>query len=431
MHFKRFMRAAAPIFLLLSSVSLGQQPQRGLTATELVQMAVERNRDFQATKARVEEAEALLRQAGIRPVPTIEVETATGKLLGSRGEREYSASYFYPIERGGKRTRRIEVAEKGKALAEAELEEQKRQLAFDVKSRFIQAAAEELRLAAINRLIPINRENYGVTVRRVELGDAAPLEGQLLLTEVNRAEAQQITFSSRTEAAILDLKATVGLTQSDVLTLASGLPSENRELTLEKLRQTAVQSRADLRILAILEEQAMAEAELERAEGRPDLTASARYTRTNSRFEQLGLPETGTPVPIKDIDNVLTFGLSIPLFTRNRTQGAVEAALSRANQARLRREHLERSIDQEVEAAYRRWAGARRAVNILQTGVVQQSEKNLTVIREAYRLGSLRVLDVLNEQRRLVETELSYVDAQAEAAQALIELERAAGGNLP
>ena len=297
MHFKRFMRAAAPIFLLLSSVSLGQQPQRGLTATELVQMAVERNRDFQATKARVEEAEALLRQAGIRPVPTIEVETATGKLLGSRGEREYSASYFYPIERGGKRTRRIEVAEKGKALAEAELEEQKRQLAFDVKSRFIQAAAEELRLAAINRLIPINRENYGVTVRRVELGDAAPLEGQLLLTEVNRAEAQQITFSSRTEAAILDLKATVGLTQSDVLTLASGLPSENRELTLEKLRQTAVQSRADLRILAILEEQAMAEAELERAEGRPDLTASARYTRTNSRFEQLGLPETGTPVP--------------------------------------------------------------------------------------------------------------------------------------
>jgi cobalt-zinc-cadmium efflux system outer membrane protein len=40
-------------------------------------------------------------------------------------------------------------------------------------------------------------------------------------------------------------------------------------------------------------------------------------------------------------------------------------------------------------------------------------------------------MDVLNEQRRLVETELAYVDSQAEAALASAELERAVGGNLP
>ena len=71
------------------------------------------------------------------------------------------------------------------------------------------------------------------------------------------------------------------------------------------------------------------------------------------------------------------------------------------------------------------------ALELLQNGVIQQSEKNLIVIREAYRLGQLRVMDVLNDQRRLVETELAYVDSQGETALAFAELERAVGGNLP
>ena len=45
-------------------------------------------------------------------------------------------------------------------------------------------------------------------------------------------------------------------------------------------------------------------------------------------------------------------------------------------------------------------------------------------------LGQLRLLDVLNEQRRLLETQLGYIDAEAELARSLAELERAAGGEL-
>ena len=431
MSFRRFAYTIAAAFPFLSFPAFAQQPQVGATAVELVQRALERNRDFLAARARVTEAQALMRQAGLRPTPTIELEGATGKLLGSSGERGYSAAYFHPIETAGKRIKRVAVAETSIGLAVAEVEERKRQLAFEVKSRFIHAVAEELKRTTIDRLIPINRENYQVTAMRVDLGDAAPLEQQLLLTDVNRAEAQQMILSSRAEAAVLDLKAVVGLGRSDSLSIVSDFGFDNRERTLEQVQQLALQNRPDLRILAILESQALGEAELAKAEGKPDLTASARYTRSVSRFDQLGLSESGVVVPLRDADNVLTFGLSIPLFTRQRTQGAVDAALSRATQARLQREHLEQAIVQEVEAAYRRWSGTRRALGILHSGVVQQSEKNLIVIREAYRLGQLRVLDVLNEQRRLIETELAYVDVQAEAAQAFAELERAVGGNLP
>ena len=431
MNLKRFAYAIAVASAMFSLSAVAQQPDVGATAADLVQRALERNRDFMAAKARVAEAQALLRQAGLRPNPTIEVEGATGKILGSSGEREYSAAYFHPIETGGKRIKRVQVAEKSIALAEAEVEERKRQLTYDIKTRFIQAVAEDLKLATINRLLPINRENYQLTAMRVDLGDAAPLEQQLFLTDVNRAEAQQMILSSRAEAAVLDLKGVVGLGRSDSLKIVPDFGFDNRERALELLQQFALENRPDLRILTILEEQALLEADLAKAEGKPDLTASARYTRSISRFDQFGLTDGGAVVPLRDADNVLTFGLSIPLFTRQRTGGAVDGALSRANQARLQREHLQQAITQEVAAAYRRWSGTRRALEILQSGVVQQSEKNLTVIREAYRLGQLRVMDVLNEQRRLVETELAYVDAQGEGAQAFAELERAVGGNLP
>lgn len=82
----------------------------------------------------------------------------------------------------------------------------------------------------------------------------------------------------------------------------------------------------------------------------------------------------------------------------------------------------------EIENAYRRMEAAQQAVQLLATGVIEQSENNLKVIREAYNLGQLRALDVLNEQRRLVDTRLSYIDAQLEETQARIELERAVGG---
>jgi outer membrane protein, heavy metal efflux system len=296
--------------------------------------------------------------------------------------------------------------------------------------RHIDAVLQSIKVAVVQSLTPLNEETYRVTVQRVGLGDAAPLEQRLLLTEINRAKAQENLIRAEGEAALAELRAVVGDTIEPQnvrpdFQLPPGLTD------LKTLQDTAIKQRADLRILTLLEEQAVAERESAAAEGRPDVTLSARYTRSNSAFDQFGLSEAGTPEPLRDTDNILTFGVSIPLFSRNRVLGATQATESRQKQQQLRREHLIRAIPQEVEAAYRRWEGATRSLELLRSGVIDLSEQNLGVIREAYRLGQMRLLDVLNEQRRLVDLRLTYVDAQAEAARALIDLERAVGGILP
>ena len=415
---------------VIAVLARGQTGVSALAAADLVEMAMQRNREFLAVKQHIAEAQGLLRQAGIRPAPALEIEESTGRPLGTRGEGEFSAGYFHTIETFGKRDKRIAVAQKSTEVAEAELADRIRLLTFEVMARYAAAVAEQEKLEAIQRLLSTNREYYRLTESRIQQGDAAPLEGQLFLTDLNRAEAQQVGLADRAERALLELRKVVGLPPPEPLPLRSAaFPSPNR-VGLSELQEQAVRNRPDLRIFRLLEEQTLAEVDLARAEGKPDLTASARYARRNSAFDQFGLNGTGQLTPLRDRDNILTFGLSVLLFQPQRNQGAIEAALARGAAARLRREHLEAVIRLEVEAAFRRWEAAQRTVEILYRGVLGQSEENLVVIRQAYTLGQLRILDVLNEQRRLIETQLVYLDAQSELFQSFAELERSTGGSI-
>lgn len=94
----------------------------------------------------------MLRQAGVRPAPTLDFSGTTGRPLGTVGEEQYSASYNYTIETGGKRALRVEVAEVGIALAQAEFDERARQLAYEVSILYAEASAQQRKLERLDRL---------------------------------------------------------------------------------------------------------------------------------------------------------------------------------------------------------------------------------------------------------------------------------------
>jgi len=424
--------------VVVASVAIGavaglaraQTGPSALGAADLVEIATERNREFLAAKQRIAETQGLLRRAGVRPAPALEIEESSGRPLGSPGEGAFSAGYFHTIETFGKRDKRMAVAQKSVEATEAGLADHLRLLTFDVKVRHAQAVREQQKLETIQRLLSTNREYYRLTERRVQQGDAAPLEGQLFLTDLSRVEAQQVVLANSADRALLELRKVVGVPPSEPLPLLTTAPPATSASSLSELQEQALRGRPDLRVLQLLEEQALAEVELARAEGKPDVTASARYAHTNSAFDQLGYDRAGQLVPLRARDNILTVGLSVLLFQPKRNQGAMEAAQARSAAARLNREHLEAVIRLEVEAAFRRWEAAKSTVEIFNRGVIGQSETNLEVVRQAHTLGELRILDVLNEQRRLIETQLVYLDAQSELLEAFAELEQTVGGSI-
>ena len=86
---------------------------------------------------------------------------------------------------------------------------------------------------------------------------------------------------------------------------------------------------------------------------------------------------------------------------------------------------------QEITAAYRRFEASQRARAIFEGTVLDRSQDNVRIIRAAYSAGELRLFDVLNEQRRLVDTQRAYTEVLKEYFLSVVELERAIGVPLP
>jgi outer membrane protein, heavy metal efflux system len=407
-----------------------QAPSSALTPDQLVEAAIARNRDFLSLKQRVAEAQGLLKQAGVGPADNLDLTGIAGEPFGNNAEDNFTAAYSHTFEAFGKRSKRIAVAQNEVTLAQAQFADRRRALSFEIKTRYADVVSEQRKVAVINRLLGVNREYLRLTDARVQKGDAAPLEAGLLRVELNRDEAQRALTEGRVRSDILQLKASLDIPSTDALSLASSLRPPSFADDMPRLKSLALENRPDLTALRVAEEQSDRQTVLAKAEAKPNLTVSGQYSHVDSAFDQFGLTQSGAPTPLRAHDDLIGLGLSIPLTSTRRNRGNIEAAIARQLGARLRREYLESVIPTQVEAAYQRWRAAKDAAAVFTQGVIDQSEKNLAVMRQAYNLGELRLIDILNEQRRLLDSELSYINAQADLFRAYVELEQATGGLL-
>ncbi len=175
----------------------------------------------------------------------------------------------------------------------------------------------------------------------------------------------------------------------------------------------------------LTESLAAARIEQARSGGRLDASLTAGYQRMNSSFPVKGIDDAGNLRPVQDVFNFYTFGVTLELPVRNRNQGAVEAAVADETAARRRREFGELTIRREVAVAFARYGRAARAMQIYRVGVREQAKVNLLVVRQTYELGSKPLFDYIAEQRRFIEIENGFIDAQLETYLARVDILRA------
>jgi cobalt-zinc-cadmium efflux system outer membrane protein len=320
------------------------------------------------------------------------------------------------------------VAGLGVEFATLEIANRERLLKADVKTRFADALAAVRNLTTSEQLLQLNRQSYQIAQARTRQGEGTPLEEGLLRVEVNRIASDQLLFTNQIQRAVLELKTLAGFGPDESLKLAGALSAPTLGLALDQALTRALAERPDLKATRAEESLTDAEVRLAKSDAVPNVVASTRYSRVNSQFDQFGLSAPGgSPVPIRDTDNLLTGGVSINLPLRNRNQGNIQAAIARHQNAALRRQYLERVIRQEVQAAVARYETATKALTVFDQGVLEQSRENVRILRAAYDLGEIRLIDVINEQRRLVDTQRAYTDLLREAFLAAVEIERATG----
>ena len=396
----------------------------GKSVDELVSIALANNPELIAMRKEAEAGEALLRQARLRPNPTLEVSGA--RQIGGT-DNNVMVQGELPLELGGRRSARIRVAERELEIRRQAAAERERQLAAEVRSKFGEALAAAMKLRFTEVIIDRAKENFELVAAKVTEGRTPPLEQSMESVELNRMRAERETAEGMIEIRMFELRNLAAMSPEEPLKLRGEFaallgPVPPQEIGVAR----ALQTRPDLSGAREVELLAAARLEQARAEGRVDADVMLGYQRMKSGFPLLGIEEsTGALLPIDSKFHFFTFGIRLNLPVRNRNQGMIAAARLEADAARSRREFGELTVKREIASAYARYNRALRAMEIYRVGVRDQAAANIDVVRQTYELGSKTLLDYIAEHRRYMETENGYIDAQQEAYLARVEILKA------
>jgi outer membrane protein TolC len=296
----------------------------------------------------------------------------------------------------------------------------------EVRAKFGEALANTLKLKLVEDLLETALQGFRLVQARVGEGKTAPLEENMTLVEVNRLHSTRETEAGKTEIVFLELRNLLGMKPEEPLRLRGDFRDLLAPLPpLAEAMRAALQTRPDLLAVRAMETLAAAQIEQARAAGRIDASVSAGYGRNNFGFPVNGITDTGQLRPVQDVFHSFKFGVTFELPVRNRNQGAIEAAAANLSAAGTRREFAELTIRREVAAAFARYQSAARAGEIFRVGVRDQANANLQVVRQTYELGARNLIEYLIEQRRFIELENEFIDAQLAVYAARVEILRA------
>ncbi len=398
-------------------------PVQGLSSIELARRALSSNTQLAAARLEINRASARLRQAGLRPNPTLDFLQLNG-VIGTQGERGTTVGFTLPLELFGQRARRIELARAELEASVAEVADRERRLTAEARAAYVEALVALRDLDVTQKLYSLDTETARIVEIRVKEGDASPLDLNLLLAESERLSARRALIEGRLEAAAIKLKQIAGMPPDEMLRLREALDAPllpAPSVSLDTAIEIALRTRPDLRLARLTEEVALAGYRLAKAEAAPQVSAIVTYTDVLGTFDV-------TPIGVlSDRDKLIGYGFSITLPILNRNQGAKEAARQAITQAQRRREFTESLVRAEVAAAYRRYEAAQASIQTYERGVIERSEKNVQTMRAAYQAGAFRVTELLVEQRRLVDSQRELIEALAERYRALSDLRAAMG----
>lgn len=356
--------------------------------------------------ALVDAAEARVRQARVRPNPNLDLSAenvaGSGPYNGFGGG-DFSLSFSQDLELWGRRPARVNAAR-----ADAGAASLRRDLALvDTAGRlaltYAEAEAAQRRAALAEEALSLSVADARAALALVEEGREPLLRGIQAESEAAAARAALDEAKAERDAAFARLSA-VAMLPTPVTSIDAGLldasatrsPLSDREAPTVRVAEaeaTAAERRIDV----------------ERINGRPDVTASVGVTRFGAEDQ-----------------TALTFGLSLPLPLFDRNRGNIDAARAehRAAQARVMQARQDAGADRAAAAA--RLASSASRVSAADAGV--------TSAEEAYRLsrigaeaGRISQLELRTGRAALINARSAAVDARMARVRAEIDLARLEG----
>lgn len=391
---------------------LAAQVRPTITVDGAIREAISKNLELAAARYNISVAEARQITARLRPNPVMTVSADHLDLLGTGynsinngGPNEYAMRTDFILERGGKRTARMELAAAGKSLAELGIRDTLRRLIYDVESAVldVQIAKENLALSEDN--LRSLTSIVDVNTTRVRTGDLAGVE----LSRSQIAAMQYQTAVRQSELQLRQAKTRLLLLlgrddSAQDFDVEGPIRRDAQPLTAEDIRTRAQAQRPDLLEVRQTQARNQAELRLQIAQGRIDYTAGVEYRRQQAP---------------SGMGNSLGFFFSAPLPLFNRNQGEIVRAQRETEQAGALIRALEARVNNEVTAAWQQYSMSRDLLDDIESKMLASARQVRQTTDYSYRRGEATLVEFLDAQRAFNDVMQSFNEARASYARSL------------
>ena len=319
-----------------------------------------------------------------------------------------SISYLH--EREHKRELRRESAQDGTAIAISQLADQERKLLFDLRNAFVQVLQQ-------NAVLALARENLEYYDRLLDVSRKRLKAGDIAQVDLDRLELQRVQFESDLQIALVNLRtAKIQLlallndrTPVEQLNVTGRFDFAEIPTSLEEYRQTALETRQDLRAAMQGVDKAKTDYRLALANGSTDPIFGLNVARD-------------PPIPV-------FFGVSvtIPMRIFDRNQG--EKARTQLDVGRQQRlvDAAQAQVFSDLGSAYATLQTNLALLRPYRARYLQQAARVRETISISYRHGGASLLDFLQAQQDYRGIQLSYLNLVGSYLSAANQLNLAVG----
>lgn len=390
--------------------------------TEIVALALKQNAELAALEKETEAKRSLALQAGTISNPILEFQGSTGSLTGSPDEQFVSIGVNQEFTLNNKLQLRSEILEREADVVSQNRENTARLLKDEISTLALDYSLAVKRQELAADLVKLNRELVSIAGERFKAGDIPELDLNITKVELARAENRFLEMERERIPLRIKIASLSGLQESDVrVSDTHSIPTGS--FRKEELINRAISTRPDLLALVRERDRAGAEMHLAAAEALPNLTAGlfVQWQRSGTELGGMSSVNNDTQVGVK---------LSMPLASFDRNRGGKAAARAYSDAAESRHRALERNVIAEVEAAFSRLSASEKLLAVFEQGIIPQLNENLKLTQEAYRLGEVGILSVIDEQKKYYEVNDGYLSAQHDRRLAFSKLETAVASDL-
>jgi len=367
--------------------------------------------NLEVARAQWSVAKAGIRTAGGRLNPVLSLVPGYD-FTGGSGLSPWipAVSYDLPIETAGKRGRRIERARNLSEFARLNIATVAWQVRASLRASLLAFTAADRRVGLLQSQLQVQQQIVGLLEQRLAAGAASTTEVTaarlaLIKTATDLNEARRLRIEARGLVA-----ASLGLPAKAIDGVEfdydwSPAPAPAAEPTSLELRRQALQSRPD--ILAALAEYAATQSALqfEIARQYPDIHLGAGY-----QFDQG--------------DSKWSLSITAELPVLNRNQGPIAEAEARRAEAAARFIALQGRVIGEIDRALALRAATEAQLRESET-LLQTQRKQLEAQQAAFAAGAADQLELQHARLETRVSELTLLDAQGRAQQAIGQLEEA------